>query len=1650
MANPWAGKLSVGDQEFEVNDEFKHISRAIATTLDLDEVEAGRLLIQSQQDAALTHDSLVMDVVSKFHNRRDLLLQCLRIVFQQSLVLEPDDQVRSLFENTIAHVLDITQGVTGNGSVYTRKCLATMEAIEIYQAKVADALQSKSVLGVPRGGEFYATLEFQRDSLFKQHEALACVMAYLFQGDYTNQEDLRKLHAVLPRWKTIDFNLIHYLPAFSSAFRHYGSPESQISQESAASLDALFAKLPQDPSTSLIRPFHAILSLWWTVEYSGQFRDLTDGDPGTERRAGAVDTALKEDALELMLAISTSTHSDVWRHQARNELVALLLSNIVQFNLEGDQTSTYFRLQFMESLENFIEAFISNLPDSIRKLKTEEDDQRLNLLTAMQEGVPATHRSSAPGKLHLECFLVLISFAFEGRPGAAGVWWEDPDSNLYGFLQWASRRQTVPRVSAFCELLCSVSEDPDCAEAAHKFLMGDSLQASTRSRRNPSMNYQQIFAELEFYSQKVHERPTAAQLPNVQKVLPTDMNEVESPVMLACYLRLIAHLCRQHKETRSFILANVTPAFPQALLVLSSGPVPSYLRASVFSALDALLVDQYHSGAVLMWNLVDDWASNSHDVTRPSATNKTTPPKPTMINLQSTLNSIAMSFDQYDAFVVFLRDMMISLPDDAPEGEQDSMLPFPKNFGSNYRRPGISPYVDFVCGQVFVKRISEVTDEVQRLIGTFHCLEFVATGLEGFNEDYVAMLDRTNTSSGALQEMPEAASYAQLSPFARLMQWLLNSDMTKALLECLRVSGETADAALPDSPLLLGLQRAIDIVNRLLDLQPTYFDIVKPLVQSPLSHDDPPVRSNTDSMEESLAARPEIVLNLCQFSATGHPELALRALALLQKLSSSPKLNNHFLAGDPVRGGTRRVVDMLGTDASFELQPIARNLYNRLEFNVRELEQGFESVSYLLKDGILAFLNACLETQPDLPNIAHLLLGFDRLGERLTISDSVDSGIAVFNSIIGLVQNYPDGDNGVIVSWMVHMKTAALRVLRHLWSSTLSSNITIGQLRRLQFLPSLCVSQPIVNQQTLWDGISVLQPEFWGTTSSEALVEFLVFRAALFNYIVTEIRSASRDGLSTNLRQILSTLQGKINDVDGTILTSPDIFAFLDFLDLDLSTVFELSPRFYVDINFDVFLNEMTENEPSAYDTKMIREYLIKSRVSIMQEQANVTSSNRIDEQTLNEEAADILATVEARNRSFAALKARSGALHEYVDMVIAVVECCPLEPIAKVQFILRMLQVMLPKLDVFIVDQREDVIELARAADALLFSISQTPLEDSQMNNLITEKLFQVFRASVEGITASDSQTELRTTFYSICSQYLSRITSSTNADLEVNTKARRNSMDCIRSASQRLVQIMCDDAEDGVDTCRLNALDLLSLLTSLARMEKSNFVLNSLVKANMLEILIEPLKHVASEFQDSEPGCKLKVNFAFSFLIDANSCDATDRRSLLTTFEARLLLLLQISRTRDGAGALLDAGLVSAARDSELFRADPDLGISLPSNEPAPSSSYAPDSVTSALHTYYVLLSSTLRILLSTFLSRGAQNEQIQYLTRTFLADYRPNMVGVFKKFAGVSGKVDASIQPHVAESVRCYTGLVALSGFVDFEDQASLEDVQFRGFS
>lgn len=1464
-----AGKVIVeeGDwaQEFVINnDEFKHISTALSTAIDLSEIETAKILLRDYGETVAPSISFLAQAVGDYQDRRDLLLQSLRLVLQQAEDVDIDPGTRQLFENNVKEILQ-TSSNPDNASAYIAKCLRGLQDLEERYHAINSGLQNQQTVGQLRGPEYDAILEFQKSSLYKQHEALACVVAYLFKPEpgYSTINDLHKLHNVIQRWQKPDALLVHYLPAYSSAFRKNASVEYVSDRKQADLLNGIFGKVPKadDPPTPL-EPFLAVLRSWWTVQYGSMFGPGAEDQADAKKCADQLQHALKEHALRFLLGVASSISDNVWRHPARQELVTLLLGGSIELALNGHDTSDYFRLVLMESYEIFIEAWISNLPDSIRQLKHEEDDLRLEQIAAMQEGLRPDPKTDQSLPMHLEALLILISFAFEGRPDAAEQWWEDPESNLYGFLIWASKRQTVPRVSAFCEMLCSISEGPEWAAAAHSFLLEESVSVSAaRARRIPTMNYAQMFAELDLYARKVHERSTTSHLPN-RRILPTDMNEAESPIMLSSYLRLIAHLCRHGAKTRQFVRTNSTFDFARVILLLCSGPVPSYLKASIFATLEAMLTDKDSQTGNLMWIKIDDWASTGIELGKSITTNTNLPIVSTVATLQNTLTTIASSVDQYDAFVSLLCSLL------APVADHDVTLPtFPSDLGGKYRAPGVVPYLDFLCGQIFTRRLGEVPDSMQAMLCTFHCLDAIATGLGSFDENMAALYSRGMVKS-ASEKVVESM---QRHPFARLMQWVLSSEMERPLMRIFNTPERDLMSAKPGSPLIESVQRTIDVINITLGLQPTYYDVVRPLLkESPYEKS----LAGQASMEEHILAHPAVVLNLCRYAASDHLSLALKALSLLQKLSSSAKLNNHFMSQRTLND-SRRIVDLLGPNAATTLAAVSEQLSGKLRVDERELEGGYEDQGYLCKDGVIAFLNACLETQPELANIAHVMLGFTRLGERLVVAETFEDGRSLFDGLIMLVRDYPHGDNEGLKSWLIHIKSAGMQILRQLWSSSVSAEITISHLRRYQFLKAMIASQEAVSENTLWDGQAIGNPEYWLSRSADALAEFLEFRSALYLYACQEIRAASADNLIYVLKQHLQTLLG--SDIAGTPLGHATLFDLADFLTLDLSFDIEVpQTQYFTSFDSNRYMTSTADGKPDLVDVSLVKNSLLQDIQHMVQSQSQQASS-AIDQDKAKLEIEIIAAHLEARNRLSLARYAWRQSLKGYVDMLIAIIDCCPMEASVKTHFILQILQLILPKLDALVAQESEDTVELARVADSLLFALSsldkqdlvQDPMADAnasnnllkqeRLNNIITEKLFQLFRTSIDGILLANVATGQRSILYSICTQYLNRIITSGVADTDTNRKARANSMDCVRSANSRLISILSDDAEDGADSSRLNALHALALLVALARREKSNYVLESLIKANVLEIIVEPIKHIAADFQDTEPSRQL-----------------------------------------------------------------------------------------------------------------------------------------------------------------------------------------------
>lgn len=159
-----------------------------------------------------------------------------------------------------------------------------------------------------------------------------------------------------------------------------------------------------------------------------------------------------------------------------------------------------------------------------------------------------------------------------------------------------------------------------------------------------------------------------------------------------------------------------------------------------------------------------------------------------------------------------------------------------------------------------------------------------------------------------------------------------------------------------------------------------------------------------------------------------------------------------------------------------------------------------------------------------------------------------------------------------------------------------------------------------------------------------------------------------------------------------------------------------------------------------------------------------------------------------------------------------------------------------------------------------------------------------------------------------------------------------------------------------------------------------------------------------------------KVDLSRLLSFSSNANT--AIEVSSVLLFHKTSLSLLLRISQTRLGATAVLNASLFNAIRDSQLFSADPDIGLEMEN----------PD----ALANFFDLMLAVLKVVNSVVISRGNQNDQTVKLARDFLSENRFSVVGVFKRFGGVGndgvGRID------LEELVEGFVLLISACGFLE----------------
>lgn len=1376
---------------------------------------------------------------------------------------------------------------------------------------------------------------------------------------------------------------MHLFPVLAAYISAFGSTEGVSDLQQARQLNGVVIR-PTDDAWAL--PYlGAAVRAWWIAEYSGWYLDDTlydfrgiNLDEEDEERNKQFMEALKEGAFDFILAVAADCKAQEWQDPSRLGMRQWLQRKSPPLASDPFPFSHFLQQSLMVHLEGFVDACISNLPDMLRKLRTEEDEQRQ---------LSQNHEQD----FDLERFLIIVSYAYEGRPDAAMNFWEDPDSNLAGFLHWASRRASTPLVSAFCEMLQCLSDNEECATAAHTFLLDEGHQSSGKMKRSQSLTWSQIFKELEYFTRQLRDKPAAAQTQVIQRPHKPGADlaetEPESALMLECYLRLIAKLTTESEVARQRMLMDEEMRLVDTLFKLGDGPLPARLRACIFYVLKALMTQKQAPESETLWRYVDAWATNT--LPNPGAQQRVTylgQPLTPEDHMEAILNDLSGGFEESNAFIQLLTSLFAPL--DGPDGLNDS-LTFPEDLGSNVRAPGMEPYVDFVF-RVFSQKSQELADPGQLRALRLSCLEFALTCLSTFNEDLIILGNESNIAIDVAMPTTDLATYVRLHPFARAMEWLFNEKVVNALIRTIHQDPVSLGSASPDSPLVLSILRGIQVMIKALDLQETYLHLVRPLIQSEKQRRTSVANAAYASFEDGILSHLGLVVDLGKYCNLGHGELTLACLKLLEKISTSPRIISAWNPDTGRLGHRNKAIVQLEKDGEGHIiaASLAANISTPLD---PALEA--ESENYVIKLFILDFIYECLKATPDQPTIAHLLLGFNCELNRLTIEPrgAFDAQKSLFHSLLNIaieisVYEEEHGMRGYLIT----LKYRVLRILQILWKSPLSATLVMDELRATNFLFHMLLREVQIQPDLRWDDLQADNPEFLLSNASVAYIDYLGSRAMIFEYIGKELCSVSQNRIPSVKRQIFDALNGTIKMDNQEPLSLANIFDFFDFLNPDAN--WDVPPPQFVFYK-DLDLRPSAVEHPEAglqYNVHKVRETIALKR-NEFRDSFQMMTQQHLD--AIETEERILVEYLTFTNRQKLLGAARLTLLRAWANLLLVMFEANDFKGTHKMAFLLQALQAILPTLEAYSTLSHAEAFELARVAKVLLFKLdlddddedssgSTVEREKFSIGNLISDKLFQLFQVCLSSVSKWAGSAELRSLYYGICYRYLTAV-----VDKDVMAApgprsrglatARARTLKAIQLHGDRLLNVVCDDAYGSDITCQTAATVLLSALVHISRRSDDDLtIIESLNRLNFLGVLVDSLKTILTDW--------LSVIKPPANVGPPNSVTQQQTEQYLS---AKLALLLQIAQTRPGAKYILQANLFRALDIAGVFAADPELQVD------------ARD--TRALEKHYRLLVALARIVGAAVLARGAHNVM---QGRRFLTQHRMLVVHTLKRSAGI----------------------------------------------
>lgn len=1550
--NPQPTTITIDESQYQISDQFRHTAIQVADELDLDEIEAAKLCLASMNGANGHADggTLAMQAVVRFHEYRDVLLDCLRIVMSCGVSSDYDENVTDFFRDFVKQLVQSQPGGPDGTSAFCNRCLDGLADIENYMAKVAASKDKLLVVGQGISGLENDFLVTQRLLLTKQHESLVAILSYLISDDRAQVQDFKRFVKHAASLEAAFDITTHYLPVICTGAEKF-APEHMTDASTVQGLHELLVGEGQNRWKQ--DNFRAAAMVCWLSEYNARFATAldpgqSDGEqqPDKDARSRLFFDALKNHAFHYMLAAAAALKPELWHDPARTSIINYLTGSALIVSSDAPRPSEEFSAFAMSEFQKFTEAFVENMHEALRLLRAEEEDRRRILFSSMD--------NSPQSDFDMERFIAIMACAYQDDSAAAEHLWSDRGGNLYGFLRWVSSRLTTPGVSAFCLLLKSMACDEKSANNAHRFLLEDTTMASGKLRKTFGISWALIQKELDIYASSVKDQVSAPGQASAQARSSGELyyEGEDTAIMLDAYLGLTTWICQHSPEARSWLLsAQQSFHIGDTMFQLAKTAHTARLQACCLDVLSALLTDKTLEVRNGVWVSLDAWISSGglDGSSAPRAAGKL------QYSPKHYLQMYANSADSA-ASMVKLLNMLVTPVKTTADILSDS-LPFPETLGSPHRHAGIDAYVDFVLGGVFAYKLVEMqqTWEVNLTnVVRYECLHFALQCLSSFDEDLVVLANTTNIGVESAMETKSLATYVRLHPFARVMEWIFNRDVLASLFATLQQNSDALDTAEFQTPLVQGTLRSLQLLDLAWKLQPTYLDIIRPALSSSTSK-APHVTSTWTSIDEVLLAHLSAVSDIAQLTASEHLDLSLVSLSLLQRIGASRKIS--------------QTIDSNGYGAQRSrllsiLEPYAATLTRQLASNFFIQDWDFEEPdsSSLIKAGaVLHLLNTNLEASGGRPCMAHCLLGF-RCRER-DVDVHPESPLANFNAlfdrIVCLGSQSPNVHADTFVPMLLSLQRRSLEVIWKLAVSSISADIVLSRLREMDFLEAFSRHLVPASASMYWDGKPLQDPNVLGGASAQAISDFIHVRESYFALGAIFLRTAAKAGSYSIRERIISALLGTIQDSAGSQIPTISVFDLLDFFDLEMPACPDLSAsqtQFFSEVDTTTCVKDLGGAVGKIYDVTMAEKLFVLSKRELI-EKGVIRDS---DHDNAHSEINLCLFILNSMNATTAILEARLAALEAWTDLMSLAITKGGLDQAGTVALALQGLLVVLPKFEKALLEDPDAVPLFAKLALTLTQAICPASNKSSGTTaDTAIERLLSTFRVSLKVITNSKSDLALRDVAYRTCCAVINSAPRSRSNGRSTPATSAKQLLQLVQNAGERVFAVVTEDVFSGRGVTRVSALLFLDGLMGIYQSLKlSASILKGLTKLNFIPVLLDSsIGHIAAAFRGDD-----------------------EMIAALAYFHTALALLLRLCQTPDGALLVINSGFYQAIDDSKLFSTDPDIGLDI-------------DNAV-ALKEFYTILAAMLRVITAAVVQKGPQPG------RDFLSRNRFSVQAIFKQ--------------------------------------------------